>query len=99
MTGLGGHRTVVESWGYTDAVLAAHGVDNLGYARQNFPDQELLALNDRVFSAPTVADLDRLKARHEVRWLFADTRAGVVSAELAGLAGFVWSPGRSPSTS
>ncbi|MGW1453145.1 hypothetical protein ACWCO3_33680, partial [Micromonospora sp. NPDC002411] len=86
VTGLGGHRTVVESWGYTDAVVAAHGVDNLGYARQNFPDQELLALNDGVFTAPTVADLDRLRTRHGVRWLFADARAGAVSPELARLA-------------
>ncbi|MEV1013175.1 hypothetical protein AB0I89_26520 [Micromonospora sp. NPDC049801] len=86
VTGLGGHRTVVESWGYTDAVVAAHGVDNLGYARQNFPDQELLALNDGVFSAPTLADLDRLRTEYGVRWLFADSRAGAVSPELARLA-------------
>ncbi|WFE50848.1 hypothetical protein [Micromonospora sp. WMMD1155] len=86
VTGLGGHRTVVESWGYTDAVVAAHGVDNLGYARQNFPDQELLALNDGVFTSPTVADLDRLRTVHRVRWLFADARAGTVSPELARLA-------------
>ncbi|MFG1867720.1 hypothetical protein [Micromonospora arborensis] len=86
VTGLGGHRTVVESWGYTDAVVAAHGVDNLGYARQNFPDQELLAFNDGVFTAPTTADLDRLRTQHRVRWLFADSRAGAVSPELARLA-------------
>ncbi|GGO06081.1 hypothetical protein [Micromonospora parathelypteridis] len=86
VTGLGGHRTVVESWGYTDAVVAAHGVDNLGYARQNFPDRELLAFNDRVFTAPTIADLDRLRVQHGVRWLFADARAGAVSPELARLA-------------
>ena len=86
VTGLGGHRTVVESWGYTDAVVAAHGVENLGYARQSFPDQALLALNDGVFSTPTRADLDRLRTEHGVRWLFADSRAGAVSAELAGLA-------------
>ncbi|MEU4552846.1 hypothetical protein [Micromonospora violae] len=86
VTGLGGHRAVVESWGYTDAVVAAHGVENLGYARQNFPDQALLALNDGVFSTPTQANLDRLRTEHGVRWLFADSRAGAVSAELAGLA-------------
>ncbi|MET8355734.1 hypothetical protein [Micromonospora sp. NPDC005171] len=86
VTGLGGHRTVVESWGYTDAVVAAHGVENLGYARQSFPDQALLALNDGVFSAPTRVDLDRLRTEHGVRWLFADTRAGAVSTELAALA-------------
>ncbi|MEW2142948.1 hypothetical protein AB0869_09045 [Micromonospora vinacea] len=86
VTGLGGHRTVVESWGYTDAVVAAHGVEGLGYARQSFPDQALLALNDGVFSAPTRVDLDRLRTEHGVRWLFADARAGAVSTELAGLA-------------
>ncbi|MEU1747066.1 hypothetical protein [Micromonospora arida] len=86
VTGLGGHRTVVESWGYTDAVVAAHGVESLGYARQSFPDQALLALNDGVFSAPTRVDLDRLRTEYGVRWLFADARAGAVSTELAGLA-------------
>ncbi|MET7371607.1 hypothetical protein [Micromonospora arida] len=86
VTGLGGHRTVVESWSYTDAVVAAHGVGNLGYARQSFPDQALLALNDGVFSAPTQVDLDRLRTEYGVRWLFADARAGAVSTELAGLA-------------
>ncbi|MEU1590229.1 hypothetical protein [Micromonospora sp. NPDC005710] len=86
VTGLGGHRAVVESWGYTDAVVAAHGVEGLGYPRQSFPDPALLALNDGVFSTPTRADLDRLRTEHGVRWLFADARAGVVSAELAGLA-------------
>ncbi|MEU8419831.1 hypothetical protein AB0C15_03015 [Micromonospora sp. NPDC048835] len=86
VTGLGGHRAVVESWGYTDAVVAAHGVEGLGYARQSFPDPALLALNDGVFSTPTRADLDRLRTEHGVRWLFADARAGAVSAELAGLA-------------
>jgi hypothetical protein len=77
---------VVESWSYTDAVVAAHGVENLGYARQNFPDPALLALNDGVFRTPTQADLDRLRTEHGVRWLFADARAGAVSPELAALA-------------
>ncbi|MCO1596509.1 hypothetical protein M8C17_15225 [Micromonospora sp. RHAY321] len=86
VTGLGGHRAVVESWGYTDAVVAAHGVANLGYARQSFPDQELFALNERIFTAPATADLDRLRTAYGVRWIFADTRAGAVSPELARLA-------------
>ncbi|MEH1164715.1 hypothetical protein V6V47_04940 [Micromonospora sp. CPCC 205539] len=86
VTGLGGHRAVVESWGYTDAAVAAHGVHNLGYARQAFPDRELFDLNERVFTAPSQADLDRLWTQHGVRWLLADTRAGAVSPALAGLA-------------
>ncbi|WBB65600.1 hypothetical protein [Micromonospora sp. WMMD812] len=86
VTGLGGHRAVVESWAYTDAALAAHGKDGLGYPRQGPPDAELFALNERVFTAPTAADLDRLRREFGVRWLFADARAGAVSPELARLA-------------
>lgn len=86
VTGLGGHRAVVESWGYTDAALAAHGRYGLGYARQDPPDVALFALNERVFGAPTAADLDRLRREYGVRWLFADTRAGRVSPTLAELA-------------
>ncbi|GAA2185385.1 hypothetical protein GCM10009848_14860 [Micromonospora lupini] len=86
VTGLGGHRAVVESWGYTDAALAAHGRYGLGYARQDPPDAELFALNERVFTTPSGADLDRLRREYGVRWLFADTRAGRVSPALAELA-------------
>ncbi|WP_330439460.1 hypothetical protein OHB44_01875 [Micromonospora sp. NBC_00821] len=86
VTGLGGHRTVVESWGYTDAALAANGRRGLGYVRQDPPDPARFALNERVFQAPTAADLDQLRVDYRVRWLFADTRAGEVSPALAGLA-------------
>jgi hypothetical protein len=86
VTGLGGHRAVVESWGYTDEAVAAHGRDGFGYVRQGPPDPELFALNERVFTAPTAADLDRLRREYGVRWLLADTRAGKVSPALAGLA-------------
>ncbi|MFF5054246.1 hypothetical protein ACFY1S_13800 [Micromonospora sp. NPDC000663] len=86
VTGLGGHRTVIESWAYTDAAVAANGRRGLGYVRQDPPDPTRFALNERVFRTPTVADLDRLRAEYRVRWLFADTRAGEVSQALAGLA-------------
>ncbi|MEH0842522.1 hypothetical protein V6U81_09055 [Micromonospora sp. CPCC 205711] len=86
VTGLGGRRAVVESWGYTDAALAAQGRYGLGYVRQDPPDPALLAFNDGVFTAPTPADLDRMVREYDVRWLFADSRAGAVSPELAGLA-------------
>ncbi|MEU8296021.1 hypothetical protein AB0C04_01855 [Micromonospora sp. NPDC048909] len=86
VTGLGGRRAVVESWGYTDAALAAHGRDGLGYARQAPPDGEQFALNERIFATPTPVDLERLRREYGVRWLVADTRAGAVSPELAALA-------------
>ncbi|HEX2772263.1 MAG TPA: hypothetical protein VHN18_07510, partial [Micromonosporaceae bacterium] len=86
VTALGGHRAVVESWGYIDESLAAHGRDGLGYVRQPLPDQDRYALNERVFAAPTETDLTRLRQEYGVRWLFADSLAGAVSPDLAGLA-------------
>jgi hypothetical protein len=85
VAGLGGHRTLVESWGYSDQAVAAHGRDNRSYGTQPAPDPAVFALNERVFTAPTPADLAELRARG-VRWLFADTRAGQVSPVLATLA-------------
>jgi hypothetical protein len=52
---------------------------------QPAPDPAVFALNERVFAAPTPADLAELRARG-VRWLFADARAGQVSPVLATLA-------------
>ncbi|MEV2238352.1 hypothetical protein [Micromonospora sp. NPDC049891] len=86
VTGLGGRRALVESWGYTDAALAAHGRDGFRYPRQPAPDPALFALNERVFTAPDPDDLARLRGTYQVRWLLADTNAGPVSAELARFA-------------
>jgi hypothetical protein len=83
VAGLGGRRTVIESWGYLDEVVAAHGVDGYSYSRQPPPDQERFALNERVFSSPTAADITKLRERYGARWLFADSRAGPVSPRLA----------------
>ncbi|HWG99714.1 MAG TPA: hypothetical protein VNV66_10400, partial [Pilimelia sp.] len=86
VAGLGGHRTVVESWGYTDQAVAAHARDGRSYPRQPAPDAQRFALNERAFTAPTAADLRILRQRYGVRWLFADDRAGPVSPELGRLA-------------
>ncbi|MEV4711261.1 hypothetical protein [Micromonospora sp. NPDC049374] len=86
VTGLGGRRALVESWAYADATLAAHGRDGYRYPRQSAPDPALFGLNERIFTAPTPADLARLREAHGVRWLLADTNAGPVSTDLARLA-------------
>jgi hypothetical protein len=83
---LGGHRTVVESWGYSDEAVAANGVNNLKYMLQPAPDQETYLLNQRVFMNGDAADLQTLKDTHHVRWLFADARASVIAPSLANLA-------------
>ncbi|TDC66172.1 hypothetical protein E1258_03555 [Micromonospora sp. KC207] len=86
VSGLGGRRALVESWGYTDEALAAHARDGFSYPRQPAPDPELFARNERLFTAPTAGELDRVRRENGVRWLFADSAAGPVSPELARLA-------------
>jgi hypothetical protein len=86
VAGLGGHRTVVESWGYSDATVAANGRGGLKYPLQPAPDPQLLARNDRLFTAPTAVDLAAFRREHGVRWLFADSRVAPVSPLLASFA-------------
>ncbi|AGZ38834.1 hypothetical protein [Actinoplanes friuliensis] len=86
VAGLGGHRTLVESWAYSDETVAANGVGGLKYVLQPPPDQALYDLNQRAFTTADPADLTRLRQQYGVKWLFADTRAGEVSPDLARLA-------------
>lgn len=79
VAGLGGHRTLVESWAYTDRTVAANGVNDLKYFFQPAPDPEVYALNQRVFEQGDPADVARLREEFGVRWLFADTAAGTVA--------------------
>ncbi|GAA2596459.1 hypothetical protein GCM10010435_89580 [Winogradskya consettensis] len=83
VAGLGGRRTLVESWGYSDATVAANGVNGIKYPLQPAPDPALFALNERVFTVADVADVRALREAYGVKWLFADSRAGTVSPQLA----------------
>ena len=86
IAGLGGRRTLVESWGYADQSVAAHGTAGLGYTFQPAPYPEVFALNERVFREAAPADVARLRDEYGVRWLLADTRAGTVAPGLAQVA-------------
>jgi hypothetical protein len=86
VAGLGGRRTLVESWAYTDAAVAANGVDGRKYFYQPAPDAAVYELNQRVFRHGDPADVRRLRDEYGVRWLFADTRAGAVAPGLAAVA-------------
>jgi hypothetical protein len=77
VSGLGGRRTVIEGWGYTSAATSWRG---------STPFPERLAINDAVFTDPSVTSFNRLQAQYGARWLVADTSAGPVSPELARLA-------------
>jgi hypothetical protein len=82
VAGLGGRRTVVESWAYSDATVAANGVGGLKYVLQPPPDPVRFAVNERVFVAADPADLRYLREEYGVTWLVADRRAGPVSPAL-----------------
>jgi hypothetical protein len=86
VSGLGGHRTVVESWGYSDATVAANGVNGLSFLLQPPPYPSVFDQNQEIFTGGDEADVADFKQRFGVRWLFADTRAGEVSPELARVA-------------
>ncbi|MEU8656885.1 hypothetical protein [Actinoplanes philippinensis] len=86
VAGLGGRRAFVESWGYADEAVAAHGEGGLNYTQQPAPDPARFALNERVFRDGDPADVARLRDEYGVRWLFADRRAGAVSPNLAAVA-------------
>ncbi|MGX6604403.1 hypothetical protein ACWKSP_20025, partial [Micromonosporaceae bacterium Da 78-11] len=87
VAGLGGHRTLIESWGYADQTVPKDGVNGKRYYLQPPPDPDLYALNQRVFTAGDPADVARLREEHHVRWLFADSRVpGGVAARLATVA-------------
>jgi len=77
VSGLGGRRTVIEGWGYTSA---AKGTT----APTPFPER--LAVNDAVFTDPSLDTIDRLRREYGASWLVADRSAGRVSAELARFA-------------
>ncbi|MFC7274234.1 hypothetical protein ACFQS1_09605 [Paractinoplanes rhizophilus] len=83
---LTGRRALVESWGYTDQAVAADNVRGLKYVYQPAPYPARFALNERVFAKGDPADVAELRTRYHVRWLFADSRYGKVSPELAGSA-------------
>ncbi|XVV13173.1 hypothetical protein ACQP2X_02110 [Actinoplanes sp. CA-131856] len=87
VAGLGGRRTLVESWGYTDSAVAAEGVGGKRYMYQPAPDQAAFQLNQRVFAHGRPADVAEIHRRYKVRWLFGDDRAqGGVSGNLASVA-------------
>lgn len=85
-------RVLLEGWAYTPEAHKAHGVDGRKYANQPFHDAELFGLNEAAFTAPTPQVLAELRSLG-VRWLFADTAAAPVSADLALLTDEMFSEG------
>ncbi|WP_127500012.1 hypothetical protein [Actinoplanes solisilvae] len=84
---VGGRRTVLESWGYTDEAVSQDGVNGERYSLQPPADTLRYVLNQRVFTDGQADDVAELRRLYGVKWLFADGRAaGGVSPRLADLA-------------
>lgn len=65
-------RVLVEGWGYT---ATANAIDTDGPAYLvPYWRPDVLADNDRLFTAPSTAAAARLRDRYGVRWLFVDRR-------------------------
>ncbi|GAA1799960.1 hypothetical protein GCM10009682_22020 [Luedemannella flava] len=87
-------RVLVEGWLFAPRATAAGAFTTGVYTP--FWDDELLALNDAAFAAPTADGLAALRDTHGVRWLLADHTSadGPESEGLASLAAKVFDNGR-----
>ena len=90
VSGLTQRRILIEGWAYTPSMRGGQGENGLWYGAQPFRDQELFALNEAAFSAPT-ADVIHALAEHGVRWLYADSHRKEVSSNLREFAETVYS--------
>jgi hypothetical protein len=77
VSGLGGRRTVLEGWGYSSEAKSVT-------APTPFPERR--AVNDAVFTDPSVRTIDRLRQLYGASWLVADKSAGPVSSKLVRFA-------------
>lgn len=75
-------RVLVEGWVYTDSAMKMAG-KRKDYQRAPYWSPEILAANDRAFTAPSGETVDVLRDEYGVRWLAVDRR---VPADIIGLA-------------
>ncbi|TDO50876.1 hypothetical protein EV643_104376 [Kribbella sp. VKM Ac-2527] len=81
VSGVGGHRTLMEGWAYTQQSLANQGEGNVGSSLLPSPWPDRVELTRKALTAPTPDLLETLRRDHGVRWVFADKRAHRVVAE------------------
>jgi hypothetical protein len=78
VSGVGGHRTLLEGWAYTQQSLANQGGTNANYRLLPSPWPDRVKLTTEALEAPTPDLLETLRRDYGVRWIFADKRAGKV---------------------
>ncbi|MET7282079.1 hypothetical protein ABZS29_27870 [Kribbella sp. NPDC005582] len=86
IAGLSERHVLVEGWAYTNTINDQVVSTALNPNILPFWDQDKLAENDRVFVAPTRDNLQELRTKYGVRWLYADPAQTAVSPELEALA-------------
>ncbi|GAA0571205.1 hypothetical protein [Kribbella sandramycini] len=86
IAGLSERHVLVEGWAYTNTINDQVVSTALNPNILPFWDQPKLAENDLVFTAPTRDNLQNLRAKYGVRWLYADPGQGAVSPELDAFA-------------
>ncbi|WP_132285205.1 hypothetical protein [Kribbella sp. VKM Ac-2568] len=79
VSGVGGHRTLMEGWAYTQQSLANQGGTNVNYRQLPSPWPDRVELTTKALTAPTPDLLETLRRDYGVRWVFADKRAGTVA--------------------
>ncbi|GAB3814049.1 hypothetical protein GCM10028799_13010 [Kribbella italica] len=78
VSGVGGRRTLMEGWAYTQQSLANQGKENVPANLLPSPWPDRVELSRQALTAPTPELLRTLRRDHGVRWVFADQRAGEV---------------------
>jgi hypothetical protein len=79
VSGIGGHRTLMEGWAYTQQSLANQGEGNVVSSLLPSPWPDRVELTRKAITAPTPDLLATLRRDHGVRWVFADKRTGTVA--------------------
>ncbi|WP_157979715.1 hypothetical protein [Kribbella monticola] len=79
VSGIGGRRTLIEGWAYTQQSLANQGKDNVASSYLPSPWPDRVTLTTKALTAPTPELLAGLYRDHGVRWIFADKRTGKVA--------------------
>jgi hypothetical protein len=79
VSGVGGRRTLMEGWAYTQQSMARQGESNLVYNLLPSPWPDRVKLTTKALTEPTPELLETLRRDHGVRWIFADKRAGEVA--------------------
>jgi hypothetical protein len=69
----------MEGWAYTQQSMANQGEGNVGSSLLPSPWPDRVELTTKALTAPTPDLLATLRRDHDVRWVFADKRAGRVA--------------------